>query len=366
MILMKEKTKTTLLLSVLFVLFLITPVQQIIVSNPLFKMADNAADVHTGAALKRALIAYGSARVTNAFISLLQETEISAQPGGLGVTVAFFQLLDPLNDLVERFSSIMLLVIISLGIQSFLIVLGPWLGAKLIIIGLLLWIAGLWLQNRLRIDLVALGKTIIVLAVFVRFIMPIMTGVNDMVYNALLENRYEKAIGDIKNENEEFAERSGGSYEDVEKIKETMKELEEKSTRLTEMKKDAFQYKILQNMGEIAALEDEIEELENELNAQEEKDRDVSVAGIVADVKEWMNPAALKKKVERLIDKFISLIMVFIINTMVFPLLFLWLTVKALKVVSDGTFAITLEGRIKDALREDRDRESEVSRRDGE
>ncbi|UCG79125.1 MAG: hypothetical protein JSV21_04665 [Nitrospirota bacterium] len=347
---MDSKRKTSLILLVILILFFIAPVQNFIVSNPLFQMADDAAEEHTSAALKRALIAYGSARVTNAFISMLQETEISAQPGGLGVTVAFFQLLDPLNDLVERFSSIMLLVIISLGIQSFLILLGPWMGAKLIMLGLLLWIAGLWLKDRINIDLVAFGKTVIVLAVFVRFIMPIMAGANDAVYNALLDSKYEKAIGEIRSENEEFAERSGGSYEDVQEIRDMLREFEEKSVALAEIKRDERKFDRLKETGEITAMEVEIERLKNRINTYEKDDREVSITGIVADVKEWINPSALKKKVERMIDKFLSLIMVFIINTIVFPLLFLWLSIKALKVVSSGAFVMTLERKFKEQI----------------
>ena len=67
------------------------------------------------AGLKRALISYAAARTLNALISLAQGTEISAQPLGFGVTLTPGQLLDPLNDLVEQFSALMLATSIASG-----------------------------------------------------------------------------------------------------------------------------------------------------------------------------------------------------------------------------------------------------------
>ena len=57
----------------------------------------------------------------NGVISIVQETGVSFQPGGVGITLSPGQLLDPLNDLIEQFSSIMLVVCVSLGMQLILL-----------------------------------------------------------------------------------------------------------------------------------------------------------------------------------------------------------------------------------------------------
>src|SRR5574344_2722721 len=65
----------------------------------------------------QALIVFGSAKALNAVISLAQGTEINLP----FVVVAVGEVLDPINDLVEQFSLIMLASLVSLGIQKILL-----------------------------------------------------------------------------------------------------------------------------------------------------------------------------------------------------------------------------------------------------
>jgi hypothetical protein len=69
--------------------------------------------------IKRATITFASAKALNSIISFAQGTEA----GPPGITFAVGEFLDPLNDLVERFSMVMLLSIISLGIQKILLLI---------------------------------------------------------------------------------------------------------------------------------------------------------------------------------------------------------------------------------------------------
>ena len=70
-----------------------------------------------------ALASYGVARGLNALISIMQESSVSA---GFVVegTIALGQVLDPINDLLERFSSLLLLSLASVGVQTFLLSFG--------------------------------------------------------------------------------------------------------------------------------------------------------------------------------------------------------------------------------------------------
>ena len=56
---------------------------------------------------------YATARGINALVSVLQGTEMNA----LLITFAIGELLDPVNDLIERFSGVMMLAIGSLAMQ---------------------------------------------------------------------------------------------------------------------------------------------------------------------------------------------------------------------------------------------------------
>ena len=66
---------------------------------------------------KQAVIVFGSAKALNGVISLAQGTEIELP----FVVIAIGEILDPINDLVEQFSLIMLASLISLGIQKILL-----------------------------------------------------------------------------------------------------------------------------------------------------------------------------------------------------------------------------------------------------
>ena len=75
---------------------------------------------------QRAFITFALARTLNGVISAVQGTEIALQPAGVGMTLTPGEILDPVNDLVERFSWIMLGATISLGIQNVLLDISAW------------------------------------------------------------------------------------------------------------------------------------------------------------------------------------------------------------------------------------------------
>src|SRR5690349_11898669 len=81
-----------------------------IVALAWLKPLDHGAETHVKAGLARALATYAVARTINGVVSVAQETGVAVQPGGVGMTFAPGQLLDPLNDLVEQVSSVMLAV----------------------------------------------------------------------------------------------------------------------------------------------------------------------------------------------------------------------------------------------------------------
>ena len=94
---------------------------------------DSAGRSYTEQGFKRALVTYGIARGLNGVISVAQGTEVSLHPAGMGVTLTPGQILDPVNDLIERFSWIMLASSSSLGMQRMLIDIASWPGFSLLL-----------------------------------------------------------------------------------------------------------------------------------------------------------------------------------------------------------------------------------------
>lgn len=87
---------------------------------------DTPAMQQVDAGLKRALISFATARALNAVISVAQGTQASVQPLGVGITLAPGQALDPINDLIEKFSNLMLAATVVFGIQKVLISIGSY------------------------------------------------------------------------------------------------------------------------------------------------------------------------------------------------------------------------------------------------
>ena len=85
---------------------------------------DAPATEQVDAGLKRALISFATARALNGVISVVQGTQVSAQPFGVGVNLTPGQLLAPLSELVKHFSDLMLAASIAFGIQKVLISIG--------------------------------------------------------------------------------------------------------------------------------------------------------------------------------------------------------------------------------------------------
>ncbi|MEM7279482.1 MAG: hypothetical protein AAF385_15320, partial [Pseudomonadota bacterium] len=81
-------------------------------------------------AFKRAFVTFAVARGLNGVISVAQGTEVAVEPGGVGVNFGVGQILDPVNDLVERFYTVMLVATSSLGLQKFLLTMGSWWGVR--------------------------------------------------------------------------------------------------------------------------------------------------------------------------------------------------------------------------------------------
>ena len=82
---------------------------------------DTASQEYAEQSLNRALVTFGAARALNGVISVAQGTEVALEPGGIGIIMTPGQILDPINDLIERFSSVMLVAASSLGLQIVLL-----------------------------------------------------------------------------------------------------------------------------------------------------------------------------------------------------------------------------------------------------
>jgi hypothetical protein len=162
---------------------------------------------YTQQALKRALVTFAIARGLNAVISVAQGTEVSIQPAGVGVNFTPGQILDPLNDLIEWFSWVVLMAATSLGIQELLLTIFSarvfaWiLIAVAVTLGMLMW------NKRVQLHpLRALLARLLLLLLVVRFSVPLMALASEGLYTAFMSERYAASQQSIQAVTEKIGE----------------------------------------------------------------------------------------------------------------------------------------------------------------
>lgn len=79
---------------------------------------DDIADTYFEDSVTKASLAYGTTRLINAGVSVVKESTLQLEPGGVGVAIAVGQVADPLDDMTERLSSVLVTSIVSLLVQK--------------------------------------------------------------------------------------------------------------------------------------------------------------------------------------------------------------------------------------------------------
>jgi len=235
---------------------------------------------------QRAFITFALARTINGVISVVQGTEIALQPAGVGVTLTPGEILDPVNDLVERFSWIMLGATISLGVQNVLLDVSAWWLIQALVAALAAWlIIRLWYPGQDSKVFRALVQRTFLLLLFIRFAVPVMLIANDLLYQQFLEPRYQQSTEII-----------------------------------TEAGKD-------------------LEQLSQETNMETTEDQDLSVFDSITNA--WSNTVdtmditgrfnRMQTRAGELTEHLIQLSVVFILQTGLLPVAFLWIFLQVFK-----------------------------------
>lgn len=151
---------------------------------------DAHANAHVDAGLKRAAATYAAARLLNGVISVVQGTGIAASPAGIGMTFAPGEILDPLNDLVEQFSQVMLIAMVAFGVQKVLLTVGAsWIVSLVLSATAAAW--SVFVMRSMPVPRL-LGRVLLVLLV-ARFAMPVALIGADAVFQRFLAPDYQQS-----------------------------------------------------------------------------------------------------------------------------------------------------------------------------
>ncbi len=249
---------------------------------------DKLSESYTQDAFNRALLTYGIARAINGVISVAQGTEVAVQPAGFGVNFAPGQILDPVNDLVERFSLVMLAATASLGIQQVFITISSSFIVRLSLSALLI----LLVFVKIREDdsgkqISKILQKLLLVILFIRFAVPVTAIASEAMYRYFLAEQYTHSA----------------------------QQLEQTKIAIGEINTQA-------NTG-----------VENDAN-KSFMDRAADLVSSATSSMDIGNKIdQYKEAVEGASYNAIKLIVVFVVHTVLFPLLFLWVSVRLLKEV---------------------------------
>jgi uncharacterized membrane protein len=312
----KRKIKWTVLLVALLSLISLSAPRRMVFENPVMAGIDSKATEYVDAGLARAGAAFLLARTINAIISVFQESELQLEPGGIGVSFAVGEALDPINDMVERFSWVMLASLTSLGIQKVLIQVGAWFSISVVLfLGLLFLLAGLWVENRMPINLRRAGGTLILLAVLLRFAIPVMSFLNDLVYESVLEKKHDEASARIEMNIDELKKLYPSDMAASQQIQ----------PQKDEQKGDSW----LSKANDLVS---------NTINQGKN----------ILDLKSRYE--AIKNIVSGMFDYLVDLMVVFVINTILLPLIFLWGFLKLFNLLLGQNSGWNMEAFFKNKL----------------
>ncbi len=150
------------------------------------KWLDSYSSDYTDAAIKQAAISYATARGINALVSVLQTSTIEGDAIFISGSVSIGELLDPINDLIERFSTVMTVVLGSLAVQKMLfLITGHDVFLHVLAVSGLLVIGSLWAGFNLFFNW---AVRFFAVTLFLRFSFVAVLALNGLVDRALLWN----------------------------------------------------------------------------------------------------------------------------------------------------------------------------------
>ena len=242
-------------------------------------VVDERAASYYDEAFKRALVTFALARALNGAVSVIQGTEIALQPAGVGVTLTPGEVIDPINDLIERFSWVMLASTTSLGMQRLMLEISAWWGLRVLVVAMLALVGWRLWQQRSTLNWGLVVRRLALLALFLRFAVPIVFIANTLIYDLFMADEVAQAQAQIE-----------------------------------------------QTTSEVEAIESNVEPVEPSMLESMKQMLDRTAQSV--DVRKRVGE--MRERLATATEDLINLVAIFVLQTIVLPLLFLWVLARLL------------------------------------
>ena len=250
-----------------------------LINNKYMRTFDNMTIQYIDNSINKAVIAFASARGINAIISLLKSSTVNMTPAGIGASISVGEILDPVDDMVETLSDVLLLSIVSLGIQRFLLEIAPFISINILLnLCLIFTVILLSIKKLKKTRFTNITIKLFFCALIIKLILPFFVLVDWSTNKLFFDEKYEEARTQLSETNKELS----ATY------------------------------------GSIFSGEGIIEGFRNFLKKENGEEN-------------WLKN--LKNNAEIIINSSIKLIVLFILDTLLLPLFFLWLLYQFLKYV---------------------------------
>ncbi len=252
-------------------------------------LIDDTSRRYASEAFTRALVTFAVVRTLNGVISVAQGTEVAIEPGGVGVNFSVGQVLDPINDLVERFSAVMLVATTSLGLQNVLLRMTMWWGTSLaLVLVAASALVVLWWRKLDDSRLRPVVMQLLLLTVFLRFAVPILVIGSNLVFDTFLAAEQAAA---------------------TEALEATRTDIEQINENVATSASNTENQSVIERLGSM---------LDSSLESMNISDR----------------LARLRDRVSNASEHIINLIVIFVLQTIILPLVFLWMFIELLKMLA--------------------------------
>lgn len=154
---------------------------------------DSKADTYFKESITKAGVSYGVCRLINGTVSVIQESSLQLEPAGLGLSLAVGQVVDPINDMVERLSDVLVMSITSLGVQELAYEISITIVPQIIAVFLLLLSILLWIKSARIMRLKKILQNVIILVAIGRCCLPVSSLGNDFLQKTFFDQKIIEA-----------------------------------------------------------------------------------------------------------------------------------------------------------------------------
>ncbi|NND00795.1 MAG: hypothetical protein HKN85_11500 [Gammaproteobacteria bacterium] len=260
------------------------------------KLLDDVGLRHTEDGLNRALVTYGISRSLNGVISVVQGTEVAIEPVGVGMTFTPGQILDPINDLIERFSTVVLVSGTAFGIQRvFLDLVSATAFSVFTGLAIIVALSLMWFGSRVPAGVKPPIYRAVIIFLIIRFSVPVTAIASENFYLYFLAPQYQSSS---------------------EQLISTTDQLQDIQSKSENTVTDTSV-----NSGQEKSLLDSARELYRSATS-------------TFDMRQHLDD--FKLAAENISEHAIKLIVVFLFQTIILPLASIWLMLQAIKWVASG------------------------------